>query len=126
MEFFCKFEIDENFNEKIKSRHRDEFSYSSFSEGEKTRIDLALLFTWREIAKLRNSSSINLLILDEVMDGSLDSSGTDEFLNIISQFTKENNVFIISHKTDQIMDKFDKTIRFEKIKNFSRIAEEVR
>lgn len=126
MEFFCKFEIDENFNEKIKSRHRDEFSYSSFSEGEKTRIDLALLFTWREIAKIRNSSSINLLILDEVMDGSLDSSGTDEFLNIISRFTKENNVFIISHKTDQIMDKFDRTIKFEKIKNFSRIAKEIK
>jgi len=126
MGFFCKFEIDENFEESIKSRHRDDFSYSSFSEGEKTRIDLALLFTWREIAKIRNYSSINLLILDEVMDGSLDSFGTDEFLSIISRFTKENNVFIISHKTDQIMDKFDRTIKFEKIKNFSQIAKEIK
>lgn len=124
MGFFCKFEIDSNFDEKIKSRYRDEFSYSSFSEGEKTRIDLALLFTWREIAKVRNSSSINLLILDEIMDSSLDSSGTDEFVNIISKFSDNNNVIVISHKTENIIDKFERTIQFHKVQNFSQIKEQ--
>lgn len=124
MGFFCKFEIDSNFDEKIKSRYRDEFSYSSFSEGEKTRIDLALLFTWREIAKVRNSSSINLLILDEIMDSSLDSSGTDEFVNIISKFSDNNNVIVISHKTENIVDKFERTIQFHKVQNFSQIKEQ--
>ena len=122
MDFFVQFELDENFNETIKSRFRDEFSYESFSEGEKMRIDLALLFTWRTIAKLRNSVSTNLLIMDEVFDSSLDSTGTDEFMKILNELTSDANVFIISHKGDQLMDKFQNTIRFEKVKNFSRIA----
>ena len=122
MDFFVQFELDENFNETIKSRFRDEFSYASFSEGEKMRIDLALLFTWRAIAKLRNSVSTNLLIMDEVFDSSLDSSGTEEFLKILNDLTSDTNVFIISHKGDQLFDKFHSVIRFEKHKNFSRIA----
>ena len=122
MDFFVDFQLDESFNETIKSRFRDVFSYSSFSEGEKLRIDLALLFTWRAVAKLRNSVSTNLLIMDEIMDSSLDNSGTDEFLKIINELTSDSNVFIISHKGDQLYDKFDSIIRFEKVKNFSRIA----
>ena len=122
MDFFVNFELNENFEESIKSRFRDEFSYESFSEGEKMRIDLALLFTWRAIAKLRNSASTNLLILDEVFDSSLDVSGTDEFLKIIQGITGETNIFIISHKGDALMDKFHSVIKFEKHKNFSRIA----
>ena len=98
MDFFVNFELDEEFNETIKSRHRDAFSYDSFSEGEKMRIDLALLFTWRAIAKLRNSASTNLLIMDEVFDSSLDNTGTDELLRIINELTKDTNTFIISHK----------------------------
>ena len=121
MDLFIKFELDENFNETIKSRFRDVFTYSSFSEGEKLRIDLALLFTWREIAKLRNSASTNLLIMDEIMDSSLDDTGTEEFLRIISGVSTDTNVFIISHKGDQVQSRFDDVIRFEKIKNFSRI-----
>lgn len=123
MDFFVNFELDENFEEKIKSRFRDEFSYASFSEGEKARLDLALLFTWRSIAKLRNSASTNLLILDEVFDGSLDNTGNDELLGILQTLTQGNNVFVISHKTDAYLDKFDKVLKFEKNKNFSRIAE---
>jgi hypothetical protein len=122
MDFFVQFELDENFNETIKSRFRDEFSYSSFSEGEKLRIDLALLFTWRAVSKLRNSVSTNLLIMDEIMDSSLDSSGTEEFLKIIEELTSDSNIFIISHKGDQLFDKFHSVIKFEKVKNFSRIA----
>jgi DNA repair exonuclease SbcCD ATPase subunit len=122
MGFFVNFNIDENFNEVIKSRYRDEFSYANFSEGEKTRIDLALMFTWRTIAKMKNSVNTNLLILDEILDGSLDANGTDEFLKIIQTLTDDTNTFIISHKTDSIADKFDKTYRFEKIKNFSRLV----
>ena len=122
MDFFVQFELDENFNEVIKSRFRDEFSYGSFSEGEKMRIDLALLFTWRAIAKLKNSASTNLLIMDEVFDSSLDSSGTDEFIKIINDLTSDTNIFIISHKTDQLIDQFTNVIRFEKHQNFSRIA----
>lgn len=122
MDFFVKFELNENFEETIKSRFRDEFTYDSFSEGEKMRIDLALLFTWRTIAKLRNSASTNLLIMDEVFDSSLDNSGTDEFLKILNSVITDTNVFIISHKGDQLFDKFEHTIRFEKHKNFSRIA----
>lgn len=119
--FFCQFELDENFNETIKSRFRDEFSYSSFSEGEKMRINLALLFAWREIARMKNSSSINLLILDEIMDSSLDAEGTEEFLEIIRRLSGNNNIIVISHKHDQIVDKFDNTLKFEKHKNFSRL-----
>ena len=122
MGFFVNFNIDENFNEVIKSRYRDEFSYANFSEGEKTRIDLALMFTWRAIAKMKNSVNTNLLILDEILDGSLDANGTDEFLKIIQTLTDDTNTFIISHKTDTIADKFDKTYRFEKIRNFSRLV----
>jgi DNA repair exonuclease SbcCD ATPase subunit len=122
MGFFVNFNIDENFNEVIKSRYRDEFSYANFSEGEKTRIDLALLFTWRAIAKMKNSVNTNLLILDEILDGSLDANGTDEFLKIIKTLTDDTNTFIISHKQDQLLDKFDKVYRFEKVKNFSRLV----
>lgn len=122
MDFFVQFELDENFDEKIKSRFRDEFTYASFSEGEKMRIDLALLFTWRAVAKLRNSSTTNLLIMDEVFDSSLDTTGTDEFLKIITDLNKDTNVFVISHKGDQLFDKFHSNIRFEKVKNFSQIA----
>lgn len=122
MDFFVQFELDESFNETIKSRYRDEFSYASFSEGEKMRIDLSLLFTWRAVSKIRNSASTNLLIMDEVFDSSLDSQGTDEFLKILNELTSDTNVFIISHKGDQLFDKFSNIIRFEKHKSFSRIA----
>ena len=122
MDFFVDFQLDENFGETIKSRFRDSFSYASFSEGEKLRIDLALLFTWRAVAKLRNSVSTNLLIMDEIMDSSLDNSGTEEFLKIINEITQDSNVFIISHKGDQLFEKFHSVIKFEKVKNFSRIA----
>ena len=121
MDFFVQFELDENFNETIKSRYRDEFSYASFSEGEKMRIDLSLLFAWRAIAKLKNSASTNLLIMDEVFDSSLDTTGTDEFMKIIMEIVSDTNVFIISHKTDQLVDNFTSVIRFEKHKNFSRM-----
>ena len=121
MNFFVTFEIDENFEETIKSRYRDIFSYENFSEGEKMRIDLALLFTWRMIAKMKNSVNTNLLILDEVFDSSLDINGTDEFLKIMRSFTNDANFFVISHRQDQLIDKFDAIYRFVKQKNFSRI-----
>ena len=121
MEFYISFTLDENFNETIKSRYRDEFTYDSFSEGEKMRIDLALLFTWRAIAKMKNSTNTNVLMLDEIFDSSLDSSGTDEFLKILNTLGEEN-VFVISHKQDVLVDKFKSTIKFEKIKNFSHVA----
>ena len=122
MDFFVNFNLDEGFNETIKSRHRDEFSYESFSEGEKMRIDLALLFTWRTVAKLKNSTNTNLLVLDEVFDSSLDDTGTQEFLKILYTLGKDQNVFVISHKGDVLQDKFNNIIKFEKIKGFSRIA----
>jgi DNA repair exonuclease SbcCD ATPase subunit len=122
MDFFVNFNINENFEETIKSRHRDEFSYANFSEGEKMRIDLALLFTWRQIAKLKNSTNTNLLILDEVFDSSLDTVGTEEFLKLIHEMGTDTNVFVISHKGDQLFDKFRSVIKFEKKNNFSRIA----
>ena len=126
MDFYITFELDEGFNETIKSRHRDEFTYDSFSEGEKMRIDLALLFTWRAVAKLKNSVNTNLLVLDEVFDSSLDASGTDEFLKILYDLThgssSNTNVFVISHKGEILYDKFEKTIKFEKQKNFSRLV----
>jgi len=122
MDFFVNFNINESFEETIKSRHRDEFSYANFSEGEKMRIDLALLFTWRQIAKLKNSTNTNLLILDEVFDSSLDTVGTDEFLKLIYEMGKETNVFVISHKGDVLYDKFRSMIRFEKKNNFSQVA----
>lgn len=122
MDFFVQFELDENFNETIKSRYRDDFSYASFSEGEKMRIDLSLMFTWRAIAKLRNSASTNILIMDEVFDSSLDAGGTEEFTKILEGLTQDTNTFVISHKGDQLYDKFHSIIRFEKHSNFSRIA----
>lgn len=122
MDFDANFHLDEGFNEVIKSRHRDQFSYESFSEGEKMRIDLALLLTWREIAKLKNSVSTNLLILDEVFDSSLDSGGVDEFMKLLSSFGAKANIFVISHKTDQLLDRFNHIVQFEKKKNFSKIV----
>ena len=123
MDFFVNFTLDEEFNETIKSRHRDIFNYHSFSEGEKLRIDLAILFTWREIAKLKNSTNTNLLILDEIFDSSLDTSGTDEFMKILSNTMEKENVFVISHKGDTLIDKFPRVMKFEKYKNFTRMAE---
>ena len=123
MDFFVNFTLDEEFNETIKSRHRDVFNYHSFSEGEKLRIDLAILFTWREIAKLKNSTNTNLLILDEIFDSSLDSSGTDEFMRILNSTMEKENVFVISHKGDTLIDKFPRVMKFEKYKNFTRMAE---
>ena len=122
MGFFVNFNINESFEESIKSRYRDEFQYANFSEGEKMRIDLALLFTWRSIAKMRNSVNTNLLILDEVLDGSLDGNGTDEFLKIMWSMIGDTNTFVISHKQDQLFDKFQKVIKFQKVKNFSQIS----
>ena len=122
LDFFVNFELDDEFKEVIKSRYRDIFSYASFSEGEKMRIDLSLLFTWRAIAKLRNSTNTNLLILDEVFDASLDTNGCDEFLKLLHQLGIDTNIFVISHKGDILYDKFHSQIRFEKTKNFSRIV----
>ena len=122
MEFYVNFTLNESFEETIKSRYRDEFTYDSFSEGEKLRIDLALLFTWRAIAKMKNSTNTNLLMLDEIFDSSLDSTGTDEFLKILHTLDGEN-VFVISHKQDVLVDKFNSTIKFEKMKNFSHVVE---
>jgi len=121
LEFQVKFELDEQFNETIKSRYRDEFAYANFSEGEKMRIDLALLFTWRQIAKMKNSTNTNLLILDEIFDSSLDVNGTDEFLKILNTLSNEN-IFLISHKSDLNVDKFDSLIRFEKVQNFTKVT----
>jgi DNA repair exonuclease SbcCD ATPase subunit len=120
-DFFVNFNLDESFKETIKSRHRDDFTYDSFSEGEKQKIDLALLFSWRAVAKLKNSANTNLLILDEVFDSSLDANGT-EYLMTILQMLEGTNVFVISHKGDVLQDKFRNLIRFEKVKNFSRIV----
>jgi len=122
MDFFVSFELDEAFNETIKSRHRDDFSYASFSEGEKQRIDLALLFTWRSIAKMKNSASTNLLLLDEVFDSSLDANGTDYVMSLLNTLGDDVNVFVISHKGDQLLDKFNNLVKFEKHQNFSRIT----
>jgi len=121
MDFFVNFHLDEEFNETIKSRFRDTFNYNSFSEGEKLRIDLALLFTWRTIAKMKNSTNTNLLILDEIFDSSLDGQGTEDFFKILKTLTNENT-FIISHKGDILFDKFTSIIKFEKYKNFTRLA----
>lgn len=120
MDFFVNFNLDESFKETIKSRHRDEFSYNSFSEGEKQRIDMALMLTWRAIAKLKNSANTNLLILDEVFDSSLDNNGTEYLMNILHML-EGVNLFVISHKGDILQDKFSNIIRFDKVKNFSRI-----
>ncbi len=124
MDFFVNFTLDEEFNEIIKSRFRDEFSYASFSEGEKQKIDLALLFTWREVARMKNSVATNLLILDEVFDSSLDASGTGELLQILRSLGKDTNLFVISHKGDILVDKFLRTLKFEKINDFSKMSDE--
>ena len=123
MDFFVKFELDESFNETIKSRFRDEFTYASFSEGEKMRIDLAILFTWRQIAKMKNSVNTNLLLLDEIFDSSLDVAGTDYFLSVMNTLGENTNVFVISHKGDILLDKFKNNIRFEKTNDFSVIVQ---
>jgi len=122
MDFFVQFDLDEKFNETIKSRHRDKFSYASFSEGEKQRIDLALLFTWRTIAKMKNSAATNLLILDEVFDSSLDNNGTDYVMSLLNTIGEDANVFVISHKGDILFDKFRSVIKFEKKYNYSVIS----
>ena len=120
MDFYINFSLDEEFKETVKSPIHEDFSYESFSEGEKMRIDLSLLFTWREIAKMKNSASTNLLILDEIFDSSLDGFGTDYFTKIIKYVVSDANVFVISHKTDELLDKFDNIIRFDKVKGFSK------
>ena len=122
LDFYVNFHLNEQFEETIKSRYRDDFSYSSFSEGEKMRIDLALMFTWREIARLKNSTNTNLLIMDEVFDSSLDASGTDDFLKILNELESQN-IFVISHKGDVLFDKFYSMMKFEKQNNFSKIVE---
>ncbi len=122
LDFYVNFTLNEQFEETIKSRYRDDFSYASFSEGEKMRIDLALMFTWREIARLKNSTNTNLLIMDEVFDSSLDATGTDDFLKILNSLESQN-IFVISHKGDVLFDKFNSIIKFAKIKNFSKMEE---
>ena len=122
LEFYVGFELNESFEETIKSRFRDVFKYDNFSQGEKMRIDLSLLFTWRAVARIKNSVNTNILILDEVFDSSLDSQGTDDFLKLLNSLNEKTNAFIISHKGDQLYDKFEEVVRFEKHKNFSRIA----
>ena len=124
MDFYVNFTLDEEFNEVIKSRFRDEFSYASFSEGEKQKIDLALLFTWREVAKMKNSVATNLLILDEVFDSSLDTEGTNELLKILRSLGNETNVFVISHKGEILVDKFLRTLKFEKVNDFSKLSDD--
>jgi len=124
MDFFVNFTLDEEFNETLKSRFRDEFTYCSFSEGEKQKIDLALLFTWREVARMKNSVATNLLILDEVFDSSLDAGATSELLQILRSLGATTNLFVISHKGDILVDKFLRTLRFEKINDFSKMSDD--
>ena len=121
MGFFCQFTLDENFDETIKSRYRDDFTYFNFSEGERLRIDLSLLLAWREIARLKNSVNCNLLLLDEVFDSSLDVVGTEEFLKILNSLGNKANVYVITHKADQLIDKFQNNLHFVKKGNFSEI-----
>jgi DNA repair exonuclease SbcCD ATPase subunit len=120
LDFFVNFNLDESFKETIKSRHRDEFSYNNFSEGEKQRIDMSLMLTWRAVAKLKNSTNTNLLILDEVFDSSLDNNGTEYLMNILHML-EGTNLFVISHKGDILQDKFSNVVRFQKVKNFSKV-----
>lgn len=122
MDAYIHFELDENFTESVKSRFRDDFTYASFSEGEKMRIDLAILFTWRQVAKMKNSVNTNLLLLDEIFDSSLDTAGTDYFLNLMNAFGENTNIFVISHKSDQLFEKFRSVVKFEKRNDFSVIA----
>lgn len=125
LNLYVDFTIDEEFKETIKSRYRDEFSYSSFSEGEKQRIDLAILLTWREIAKMKNSLNCNLLIFDEILDSSLDATGTESFLKLLNKMKNKCSIYIISHKSDQLVDKFDQLMQFEKKNNFSKIKAQI-
>ena len=125
MDFFVNFTLDEEFNEVIRSRFRDQFSYASFSEGEKQKIDLALLFTWREVARMKNSAATNLLILDEVFDSSLDADSTNALLSILGTLGNNTNIFVISHKGDILIEKFHKTLRFEKINDFSKLVDDL-
>ena len=122
LDFYVHFDLDEEFNETIRSRHRDEFTYDSFSEGEKQRIDLALLFTWRQIAKMKNSVATNLLVLDETFDSSLDHEGVDNLLKILHTLGDDTNIFVISHKGEILDGKFDAKLEFKKEKNFSQMA----
>jgi energy-coupling factor transporter ATP-binding protein EcfA2 len=119
---FVDFQIDENFNEVIKSRFRDTFSYSSFSEGEKLRITLSIMLAWRTVAKLRNSVSTNLLVLDETLDGAMDGVGVENLIETLHNLNADDNIFVISHRGDQFGDKFESHIKFQKVKNFSEIA----
>ena len=121
-DLFVDFQLDENFNEIIKSRFRDAFSYASFSEGEKLRITLSIMLAWRAVAKLRNSVSTNLLLLDETLDGALDGTGIENLIDTLHNLNSDDNIFVISHRGHQFSDKFDAHIRFQKIKNFSEIA----
>ena len=123
MDFYINYPLDEEFNETVQYPIHEDFSYASFSEGEKMRIDLALLFTWREVARMKNSVNTNLLIMDEVFDSSLDGMGTDEFLKIIRYVIKDTNIFVISHKPE-MHEKFESIIRFEKVKGFSRMVDQ--
>ena len=122
MDFYVSFSLDENFNEVIKNKAKENFSYHSFSEGEKLRIDLAILFTWREIAKMKNAANTNILILDEIFDSSLDASGVDEFLKILNSNSEHTNIFVISHKTEFLVDKFERTYKFFKVNGFTKIT----
>lgn len=122
MDFYVSFSLDENFNEVIKNKAKENFSYHSFSEGEKLRIDLAILFTWREIAKMKNAANTNILILDEIFDSSLDASGVDEFLKILNSNKEHTNTFVISHKTEFLVDKFERTYKFFKVNGFTKVA----
>jgi DNA repair exonuclease SbcCD ATPase subunit len=125
LNLYVDFTIDEEFKETIKSRYRDAFSYSSFSEGEKQRIDLAILLTWREVAKMKNSLNCNLLIFDEILDSSLDAAGTEAFMKVLNKMKNKCSIYIISHKADALVDKFDQTLQFEKKNNFSKIKVQV-
>ena len=122
MDFFVNFTLDEEFNEKLMSRFRDDFSYASFSEGEKQKIDLSLLFTWREVARMKNSVATNLLILDETLDGALDGVGIESLIETLHGLNNDDNIFVISHRGDQFAEKFENNLKFEKIKNFSELA----
>ena len=124
MDFFVNFNIDENFDETIKSRHRDDFKYTNFSEGEKTKIDLSLLLTWRQVAKMKNSTNTNILIMDEILDSSMDDASIDNLFKIFEEFDDDTNLFVISHRGDHLFDRFRSVIKFEKSGNFSRIAKQ--
>ena len=124
MDFYCLFEIDETFKETMKAIYKDEMGYTSLSQGERMRVDIALLFTWREISRMRNAAYTNILILDEIMDSSLDAAGTEEFLKIIQKIAQSGNIFVISHKSDQIAEKFESNIMFKKVSNFSEMVKE--